>query len=554
MAAYSPKVELQIKSDADGITVRSRRTKAAAKEYKDSAAQPFYDGYAGYCQRFGESSINSKKIKKRALASPTRLDAVPWWTTMTAQVVDMIAEAGFPKDRELQVELSQCSDIFLCQVYELLKPGKLLLASPLLDVTMHRLLEPLTVQNYMRFILGNPRSPTKVDKEQVEHFLGAHTIVLRLEISDLSTTSRQKDLRIGLMLKPLGGPTFKRNRKLGEYSYREQILSLPSAANMKKKIKLLVSSRRVREALPILGKTWALNKPSRILLLAPSGAGKEVLKDFIVAGLRPYIQEEGRVEEISLIGLDPQECHRQLFGDGDAMSAVTGALPLAQRINHINDLNEDPKPGIVFIDEIHQADPTTRASLLRVLEARKYFLPGAGHTVECKELYFVFAASCPLDSLRTLEPPDFWNRMDFIIQMEHPLDLEESERIRAVCNYLDMFLGIALNDLAQRATSSGPIGAKLTSLLKKGFRTSEREIKKVSDELSLQIAYLRPGLISIRHLRTLAQLMASLIVEHVFVIGEYRQSAIREAIKEWAKSNRWRSIVFGRLGEIIASQ
>jgi hypothetical protein len=83
---------------------------------------------------------------------------------------------------------------------------------------------------------------------------------------------------------------------------------------------------------------------------------------------------------------------------------------------------------VLFVDEIHQATQMDRASLLRVLEDNKIRQSVKEDPIKIGELIWLFAASETRDELlMTCKPPDFWTRMDQIIELKHPLNVDPDE-------------------------------------------------------------------------------------------------------------------------------
>jgi len=388
------------------------------------------------------------------------------------------------------------------------------------------MLEVGTVHNYFRYYAAHSGSFRT-------GFLSQHTFVFDLTVTQARNTTRVK-------LTPT------------KVDLEESVLSLPSRDDGTEEPAVLVSSECVQNALPDVGAAWAHMKACNVLFLAPSGSGKDVVTEFFCNGLAPQLK--GKVVSLSLAGLTSEECRLALFGPtGKAKGGVRGALPRAQKSG--KNRQKKGQSGVVFVDEIHHpASAAARASLLRVMESREYEHPNDGST-DCKDLYFVFAASCIVDELRAIQPPDFWNRMDFIIEMRHPLDVERKKRKEVIKDYFDLFFSQEIENLVQRQLGNKRLGVVFTKHFHTEFRKYADLLSKVSEEFASHAVYLRPGLLSIRHLRALAHVMAANMVDFVFGRATSEVEDVETAIYKWiAADPGWRDVVFGRLGEIVSSR
>ncbi len=523
-------IVLEIDTSKETPCVSSR-----VKRFQDEILnnlEPFVQPYADYCAKYCGLELETAKARIRAHLHADPKAALPWWTAMTIRVIGLIHD-----NSKVKVSFEQRQGIYLCHVYKEEEDSKFLLTSPILAAVRDRMLEVGTVQNYFRYYLAK-------EKEFNFEFLCRHTFVFDL------TVTRENDTTL-VTLKKEEEDDEKEND--GIYAFEKWVFSLPPTRDRTKEAPpLLLSSEHVQHVLPDIGAAWAQIKACNVLFLAPSGSGKDVLTDFFCAGLAPELR--GERASLSLAGLTAEECRLALFGASKKKGEVIGALPRAQGLNFSKHKKTEPKSGVVFVDEIHHpASEHARASLLRVMESHEYEHPVYG-TVDCSDLYFVFAASCTLDELRAIQPADFWNRMDFIIEMRHPFDVGPTERVKVIKDYFNLFFSREIKSLVHRQVGDEKLGKRFAKYFDEEFRKSATPLSQASLEFAKHASYLRPGLLSVRHLRALAHVMAVNMIEFVFGRATSETKDVKSAIDKWLSEAPWRDVVFERLGEIIASR
>ena len=222
-------------------------------------------------------------------------------------------------------------------------------------------------------------------------------------------------------------------------------------------IRLLVASDHYCKALALLSDVW--NDPTirTVHLNAPPGSGKEALSR-TVYGCRRF--KEGTMEIVALSPYNASYNDLVLFGKPAPADLEKFGKPLAEKIgdgeNSHRDaaegddidtgfepgLVEQANRGVLVIDEIDKVEEQTRIALLRLLENSTFHVPGTliPCTVKGREPLYVFLTSKSLTEVYECPPPDFWTRIPFTIEMQHPFDLyDTTEKQRVLQQYLTLF-------------------------------------------------------------------------------------------------------------------
>ena len=296
------KVTLELKKRGNTVTVSSI-PHPVVESVVERVRDAFLRGYVDYCWTVCDVDEDLSDAVAQALSGQrTEAEVLPWWTAMTVRVI-----AGARSSDNLNVRLGQREDIYLCYAYRLGSNGERVLATPPVPAyARDRMREVGTISNYWAYILM--RYPDGFSSDVVTTFLREHDIDFTMcverteegECTKLTLTPNNEEIP---------------DSAEGVYSYRRQMLSLPNPKPGQDDVKILVRSQSVREVLPELGAAWARMKACRLLLLAPSGSGKDVLKDFFCAGVHPMWSETGgRTIELSLAGLSPEETIQAIRG------------------------------------------------------------------------------------------------------------------------------------------------------------------------------------------------------------------------------------------------
>jgi len=195
---------------------------------------------------------------------------------------------------------------------------------------------------------------------------------------------------------PIPGPV--RERKKFEFYHNEpERVKTPE----------VVVSPVVSKTLIQLSHIWEDTFARSVLLSAPPGSGKD---DFVTS--IPYGQgrSTSNMQIISMADCSMNSILDRLYGRNGKKGLISKA-----------------ENSAMFMDEIHQPGPSEeqsliRASLLRTLEAGKYYPIDGTKLCDAKTVLFTMATSIPLIKLKEYKPPDFWTRMTYAVEIAHPLD------------------------------------------------------------------------------------------------------------------------------------
>jgi len=182
-----------------------------------------------------------------------------------------------------------------------------------------------------------------------------------------------------------------------------------------------IDSGTTRQALESLSAALAAGEPPLVLITGLPGSGKEAY-----AAALHY----GRVENWDEGKAEPKKAASNCYKICALGSIDVRKLDewLTQELNHIKD-----DGGTVFFDETDKSDPTVRSHLLRLLEEKKYQpLNVKADKINCEKITFVVGAGKRLNALRNENPPDFWTRMEFHIEVGDPLMAPTNEDRRKV--------------------------------------------------------------------------------------------------------------------------
>jgi hypothetical protein len=303
-----------------------------------------------------------------------------------------------------------------------------------------------------------------------------------------------------------------------EFYYRPtDLVDIPSFTVGHEGIPQLLSSDNYCEA--ILEMTEVLNDPTAksVLLIAPPGSGKESLAKSAFY-CRDQAKPPGEFVATSLAGLSAVEAAKLLFSVLDkslhydpSKDPLDGYVPSN---NPKNGLILKALGGALFIDEIDKTDESIRDMLLRVLESGEITVPGSSQILKIpkdKIPLYIFAGSMNRTSMFQESPPDFWTRISHVIEVAHPLGINDLEQARKVVkDYLWMFWCIHVKEFmkkkgVQKPTEASdwvkPLNGYYISLYK--FLIDRRTVDFATEILADEVSGRGKPLVSIRTLRSL---------------------------------------------------
>ncbi len=204
------------------------------------------------------------------------------------------------------------------------------------------------------------------------------------------------------------------------------------------RVPLLLTSDRYCQALAQMSEVWNDPTSKAALVIAPPGSGKEALSSSVYH-FRDYTKK-GRLITLSLSSEGQEESLFCIFND------PPGFRKLKRRIKDGRDNSVgfvlQAEGGMLFLDEIDKAPKEARNSLLRLLENDSFVVPGTSAVIPVKQNrpFYIFAGSKPQQEMFVLEPVDFWTRISHVIEMKHPLGVEdEVMRKHIIEEYFQLF-------------------------------------------------------------------------------------------------------------------
>lgn len=229
------------------------------------------------------------------------------------------------------------------------------------------------------------------------------------------------------------------------YNKPSYLIDIPSFEKTHEGIPQLLSSDNYCEAIYEL--TEVLNDPTAksVLLIAPPGSGKEKLAE---SSFYCRDQEEfsGNFIATTLAGLNANTASKILFSfdtDREELKFEKGRLLIEKEKFRKQGLIFQALDGALFIDEIDKTDKGVRNLLLRVLESGEFTVHDTSIVIKIDKEnipLYIFAGSMSRKSMFELSLSDFWTRISHVIEVAHPLridDIDEAKKV--VKDYLWMF-------------------------------------------------------------------------------------------------------------------
>ena len=264
---------------------------------------------------------------------------------------------------------------------------------------------------------------------------------------------------------------------------------------------LLIASPHLRKAVSQGSELWRDASVRSGLLIAPPGSGKEVLADFLHAGnvlfrrdkdeakfqASDIAEKDHTLSTIQFAGYDSSDIwRRDLYGEllprkdvpvqGQQDNDNNSEQEREVRIEDLvwrNGLLRRARGTTVFFDEIDKASENVLRALLRFLENDEVSPQGGptfslgkgeGKEADCFKCLRLFAGSKSRNDMFALNPPDFWTRIQFVLDMVHPLEIHnEEDRCRCLQEYTLMFLFRSIDP--DEAINEGDARKSLASVL-----------------------------------------------------------------------------------------
>lgn len=278
---------------------------------------------------------------------------------------------------------------------------------------------------------------------------------------------------------------------------------------------ILLSSPNVVNAVENLSEIWRNPTAKIALISAATGSGKEVLKDLLADAIR--IEKNRRMEF--------------------ALPAIESTRDLEYKI--AEKLGKKPSQQLlVFLDEVHHPGlAKARYGLLRLIEADT--LSTEEGVIQSKNILFVLAASKRFDELRGLDPPDLWTRIEYPVDLKHPLLVSHEkadgrmksreailrEREEILKDYFTFFWYRQVE--AWRESTPLPHVHRLLQDLER----DDQLIKALSDGIVKELRVRFSSLISIRTIRSITKILLG-EAEHSVRLGKKIVPRSRET-KAW---------------------
>ena len=295
--------------------------------------------------------------------------------------------------------------------------------------------------------------------------------------------------------------------------YRRFVINVSGEAGRAKKtpepVPVLVSSDTVAEAFEKMADLWHRPGFENFLIVAPPGAGKDVLVNALAAGLQLKVVP-------LVLGREPVEAiEAKLFGS----TSHTALLKPYQK----DKKDRGPaQKALIFLDEVDKTTDEARGLLLRLLESKDYLDGKDGKVHKLRgDLKFGFAGSKSRDEMMRLGPRDFWTRIQTIVDMGPPLPADSLNLKRVLESYFTRFW-----DLECDKASGDPSASEFEKNLVKEMR-SWATATELAGDFAKVICSLLLQSISVRTLRTAVQ-----SVFHALYSSVLQESNLTDAIKK----------------------
>ena len=172
-------------------------------------------------------------------------------------------------------------------------------------------------------------------------------------------------------------------------------------------------------------------RENNILIMGPSGTGKEVIAEIIAYDARAPLG--GRLKSLNMAGLTDSLFESQLFGY--VPGAFTGALSKGSK-----GFLQSVGPGIAFLDEIGELPLSQQAKILRVIQSREVMPVGAVEPIKI-DCRFIFATNRDLLEMVRADTfrEDLYFRISQLILRTYSLKERGAGEIRRIADHMCKF-------------------------------------------------------------------------------------------------------------------
>jgi hypothetical protein len=320
----------------------------------------------------------------------------------------------------------------------------------------------------------------------------------------------------------------------------------------------LLSSDHYCEAIYEL--TEVLNDPTAksVLLIAPPGSGKEKLSDFAFH-CKDRMTSSGNFIATTLAGLNAVEAAKLLFSYHSEVPFNPDTYVPGN--NNRDGLVFQAVKGALFIDEIDKTDKSIRDLLLRLLESGDVTVPESSIIIKLGKAVplYIFAGSLNRSLMFQLGPPDFWTRISHVIEIAHPLGIDDIDKSKQVIkDYLWMFWCLHVKDFMNKnigkTSADNPYAGPLIDFYKNLYVfLLKREVLNFATEvLAEELSGRGKPLVSIRTLRSIVARSIFKLVD-ILLYSKFDTDPIEKykAIMKEEKDIRTFCEWFNRLAKLI---
>jgi hypothetical protein len=345
---------------------------------------------------------------------------------------------------------------------------------------------------------------SKKSQDDLHKLLSWFTIVLEWNVQDQ---------------KPHKSLTLQIERVRGEEEWSDvysKCITLPP-----KNKRILVASRNVRKAICELSEAWHNPTAKSVLLSAWTGSGKEILATLLVDAMGV-----GSAQRIEL-----------------SAAAIESAQKLQEeirnRLGQGTPLKEQGKKEriIIFLDEIHHDAAhaqDVRSGLLRLMETGIVGWDERNEPIKLGSPLYILAGSLPPDRIRTLPPRDLWTRIEYTVELRHPLlirggDNKETSKTRkeakdCLRDYFELFWCDQIKEWARTPGQIASVEAALSLLENKSL------IKELSGKFAKELESPFKPLVSIRTIRSMVKRLLGKVVDEHRVYSGLTSESLRKRI------------------------